>query len=190
MANWYVVRTNIKCEKKAERELRDAGFDVYLPEFKVERFNRKRRVTLVSTLCLFPRYLFVCLDHAGQLGIVRTCNGVEDILPGRPREAEPVPAKQVLKLRAAQENLELDDTDQGRRRRGETVKSGLEALRKRMKDRRVRIINGPFASFPGTVEVVESFTRIQVLIQIFGRDTPVELEMDQIEELASSRKAA
>lgn len=189
MSQWFVIRTNIKCEHKALGELRQAGIDAYLPEFKIERLNRRLRKKVVSTLCLFPRYLFVCIEHMGQLRTISLCNGVEDILPGFPRPPEPVPAKAVLKLRAAQANMELDDTDEARRRRGETTKNTLEAMRKRLVGKRVRVKDGPFASFPGTVDVIDSFTRLKVLVKIFGRETPIELEMGQIEELASSRAA-
>ncbi len=183
---WYAVRCNIKCEHKAEREIRHAGFEVYLPEYKVESFNRRKRKVIVNTLCLFSRYLFVRVDYEGQLGIVRGCNGVEDILPGRPRQAEPVRASDVLSLRQAQVEMRLDDTTAARRSRGETTRNTLAALRRRLKNQRVRITDGPFASFPGTVDEIQSLDRLRVLIQIFGRDTPVDLEMGQFEELAGA----
>jgi transcriptional antiterminator NusG len=186
---WFVVRTNIKCEHKALNELQHLGIEVYLPEYKIERFNRRLRVSVVSTLCLFPRYLFANMspDH---LGAARACNGVEDVLPGRPRMPEPVSTADVLALRDAQDRMLLDDTDAARRRRGISNKNTLEALRKRLKDKRVRVIDGPFASFPGTIEAVDSLERLKVTIEIFGRPTPVELEFGQIEELAESRRAA
>lgn len=181
---WYAVRTNIKSEHKAVREIRAKGFDVYLPEYKVERFNRKKRVSIVNTLCLFPRYLFVEVATPGDLGTIRSCNGVEEFLPGRPREPEPVPAKDVLELRMAQAELKLDDTDEARRRRGETTRNTLAALRRRLKGKPVRVTEGPFASFPATVQRVHSAERLRVLIEIFGRETPVDLEFGQFEELA------
>lgn len=187
---WYVVRCKIKGEHKAERELRLAGFEAYLPEYKIERLNRRLRKKVISTLCLFPRYLFVRVDEAGQLGYVLGTAGVDDVLPGRPHEPQPVPAHDVIGLRDAQAALKLDDTDEARRRRGQTTKSSLAALRKRLRNKRVRVTDGPFSSFPGTVERVESLERLRVIIDIFGRETPVELELGQIEELAQRREAA
>jgi transcriptional antiterminator NusG len=182
--SWYVVRTNIKCEQKALKELQHAGIEGYLPEYKIERYNRRLRIAVVSTLCLFPRYLFAKME-AEQIGSAKACNGVEDVLPGRPRLPEPVSAADVLALRDAQERMLLDDTDAARRRRGVTGKNTLAAMRKRLKDKRVRVTDGPFTSFPGTVEVVESLERLKVAIDIFGRQTLVELEFGQIEEMAA-----
>jgi len=183
---WYCIRTNIKCEQKALREIRALGFEVYLPEYKVERFNRRKRVSVVNTLCLFPRYMFVEVPSAGDLGRIKGCNGVEEFLPGRPLEPQPVPTADVLALRKAQADLKLDDTDEARRHRGETTRNTLAAMRRRLKNKRVRITDGPFATFPGTVEKIHSLERLRVMIEIFGRPTPVELEVDQFEELAGA----
>lgn len=185
MGHWYAIKTKAKGEREALRDLTKAGFEAYLPEYQIERLNRRLRKKIVTTLCHFPRYLFVVMDEPSQLSTVLGCKGVLDMLPGRPYQPQPVPAKDVLELRDAQARHLLDDTDQARKLRGETVKNTLAGMRKRLTTKPVRIKDGPFLSFEGEVEAVHSLERLRVIIDIFGRKTPVELEMGQIEELAA-----
>ena len=185
MAKWFVIETRPKAERKAASELRKAGIaDAYVPEYLRERFNKRRKVRQITTLCHYPRYILAFLDPQ-DFGALRSCNSIIDVLPGFPLDPVPIKAKDVEALRDAQARHLFDDTDQGRRARGETVKNTLAAMRKRLKGKRVRVKDGPFTSFPGTVEAVHSLERLRVTIEIFGQATPVELESGQIEELAA-----
>jgi len=184
MSDWYVIKSKPKAERKALREIEKLGIEAYLPEYKIERMNRRLRVRKVTTLCHFPRYLFVFAE-ASQFATIRSCDGVADVLPGFPMAPVPVPTKDVLELRAAQADMAFDDTDQARRHRGETVKNTLQAMRKRLRDKRVRVTDGPFRGFSAKVEAVHSLDRLRVAIDLLGRETAVELESGQIEELAA-----
>jgi transcriptional antiterminator NusG len=185
---WFVLEVRPKAERKALTELRKAGIvDAYCPEYKIERFNRRRKVRIVTTLCHFPRYIFAQLEGR-DFGALRGCNSIIDVLPGYPHPPmalSKVDVKALDDLRDAEAKHLLDDTDQGRRARGETVKNTLEAMRKRLKGKKVRVKDGPFTSFPGTVDVIHSLDRLTVLIDIFGRPTPVDLQVGQYEEMAA-----
>jgi transcription termination/antitermination protein NusG len=182
---WFVLEVRPKAERKALTELRKAGIvDAYCPEYKIERFNRRRKVSIVTTLCHFPRYIFAQLEGR-DFGALRSCNSIIDVLPGYPHHPMPVAAKDIEAIRDAEANMVFDDTDEARRRRGETVKNSLKAMRKRLKGKKIRVTDGPFTSFAGEVEAVHSLERLTVLINLFGQDTPVELEHGQIEELAA-----
>ncbi len=182
--NWYAIKTRPKMERKAEQEMRKAGIEAYLPEYQIERFNKRLKIRKITTLCHFPRYLFARLSSS-DFGKLRDCQGVLDVLPGYPMVPQTVPAKDVEALRDAQANHLFDDTDYARRLRGETVKNSLSAMRKRLKGKKVRVKDGPFTSFAGTVDAVHSLERLTVSIDLLGRETPVELESGQIEELAA-----
>lgn len=184
MGHWYAIKTKPKSERLARDEIAKLVHDVYLPEYEIERFNRRKRVSIVNRLCHFPRYMFAELE-AEHFSKVLACRGVADILPGFPMAPQPVPAKYVHDLRAAQEAHLFDDTDRARRLRGETVKNTLDAMRKRLAQKPVRVKDGPFLSFEGEVEAVHSLQRLTVLIESMGRSIPVELDMGQIEELAA-----
>lgn len=179
---WYAVRTAVRAERKALRELRLAGIEAYLPEYKIERFNRRKRISIVTTLCLFPGYLFARLS-GGQFAAARSCKGVTDMLPGFPHEPVPMKAGDIAVLRAAQDDMKLDDTDEARRHRGETVKNTVEAMRKRLRDKQVRITEGPFLGHVADVEEVQAIDRIRVTLSLFGRPTEVTLDAGHVQEV-------
>jgi len=181
MAEWYALRTRAKGEREALRQLERAGFEAYLPQYRIERFNRRLRVRRTLTLCHFPRYLFVLMERLEDTSKVLACTPVLELLPGRPHPPQPVPARDVLALRDAEARQLFDDTDAARRLRGETTRNSLAAMKKRLSGKTVRVAAGPFTSFAGTVEAVESLDRLKVLLDLFGRPTPVELRAEQVE---------
>lgn len=190
---WYVVRTNIKCEDKAERNLRQLGYGTYAPWQRFERLNRRKRVWVQHQLRLTPRYLFL---DTGDLrreqtpwGIIRASEGVEKVLDNKglpiPLGAEEVEALHAIM--AAERDYAFDETRAGKLHRREIGKTKKETTRMRFPTGvKVRINDGPFASFGGEVTNVNGRGHLLVLTEIFGRLTAVELEAGQVEKLASA----
>lgn len=186
---WYVVRTNIKCEEKAERNLAAAGFRTYAPWQKFERLNRRKRVWVQHEMRLAPRYLF--LETSGEVPwySIRSCEGVESILgvEGRPIRLNGVQTAQLEAIMAAERDFAFDETRAGKLHRREIGKTKKETTKMRFPvGSKVRISDGPFTSFNGEITNVNGRGHLTVLASIFGRMTPVELEPGQVEKLASA----
>lgn len=190
---WYVIRTNIKCEDKAERNLRDAGFRTYAPWQKFERLNRRKRVFIQHEMRLAPRYLFLDTgllprDHT-PWGVIRGCEGVEHVLGvnGLPLALGPQDVSALTAIMAAERDFAFDETRAGKLHRREIGKTKKETTRMRFPvGSKVRINDGPFATFGGEITNVNGRGHLLVMTTIFGRLTPVELEAGQVEAIASA----
>lgn len=190
---WYVVRTNIKCEDKAERNLRQLGYGTYAPWQKFEKWNRRKNVHIVRQVRLAPRYLFLDTGrlhlHETPWGLIRACEGVESLL-GINGQPHPLSGEEVVALNMimeAEAGHAFDETREGKLYRREIGKTKKETTRmKYPAGTKVRINNGPFAQFEGEVTNVTGRGMIEVITMLFGRLTPVELEPTQLEKLASA----
>lgn len=196
-AGWYVVAMLSRQERRAAAALNRAGFGVYLPERKVEAQHRRTKKWQEHTELVLSGYGFVEFplvpDHEwfdrgarptwhalmscrGVLAPLGTVDEAGELQPVR------ISSRLVERVMADQANMLLDDTREARRRNGVDA---LEEKRIEWAGAAVRVTNGPFASFPGVVEVVDSLDKLQVLISMFGRDTPVHLDFAQVERMAA-----
>ncbi len=119
--HWYVVRSTVRGEAKAANEIRLAGFDVYWPRMRCERWNKRRNVYTELERSLLPGYLFVGFQpKATHFGFVRSCEGVARLLEvdGEP---VPVPASDIEAIFISEINLEFDDTRRARKHREESL---------------------------------------------------------------------
>lgn len=168
-ANWYVVHTYSGYENKVATDLAktvenngltELVLDIQVPvEEVVEIKNGKRRVVPRK---VFPGYVLVNMVMTDQTWyIVRNTRGVTGFVgPG----SKPIPLTQ--------------DEVQRMLSGGTTVKIDLAVGDK------VRILSGTLENFTATIDEVNTATQmIRVMVEMFGRLTPVELEVCQVERI-------
>ncbi len=172
-ARWYVVHTYSGHENKvkmslekqiAAHNLEDMIEDILIPtEEKVEPKGGQRKVVQKK---IFKGYIFIRMEMTNETWyIVRNTAGVTGFI-GDGSRPTPLSEQEV--------NFILK-------------RMGLEAPRISVnfdKGEGVRVLFGPFADYTGVVKEVDlAREKVVVLLSLFGRDTPVELEFDQIEKI-------
>lgn len=169
---YFVAQTHQGFERRARDRLADQGLDVYAPLEEVERTRRGKVTTAIRPV--LPRMLFVGVprDEDGWIKAIKDTPGIADLLRFGERyvEIRPVKDKPHPLQEFADELADDEEPDEMR---------GLPYL-----GEQVRVADGPFASFNGIVEEVDGRTqRLKVSVDIFGRPTPVALELAQVERM-------
>jgi transcription antitermination factor NusG len=190
---WFVVRVKGGMADGIFAELREAGYDVYLPRRRYDKTNRRLRIIAERSEPLMPNYVFVVHPRPDQTADdwteVRGINGVVGPLKGAIGPLL-IPASVIEVMMTAEFEGIYDDTKSAKRARGETGRNRLE---QRFEiGRQFRVTEGPFASFFAEVETLTHDDRVKALVNIFGRMTPVEFEPDHLEDppKKGKRKAA
>lgn len=172
-AKWFIVHTYSGHEDRVSKTLRqriqslgfeDRIFDIIVPKRNTIKVSGGKKESVKEKI--FPGYIIVrmILDNESWL-LVRTTQGVTSFI-GTGNKPTPISEKEVEAIRKFM-NLE-------------------EPLYKAsfVKGEAVKIIDGPFADFLGTIdEIDETKGRLKVLVSIFGRETPVELDFLQVTKL-------
>ncbi len=176
---WYVVHTYSGYENKvrsnmgnvvASRGIEDRVFEVVIPMEDVVEFKGGKKVTVQKKV--FPGYLLVRCDLDDDTwGAIRNTPGVTGFVgPG----TKPTP----LSRREVENILQV---------KVEGTETSTKRSRPRLEyevDETVRVKEGPFADFSGQIaEINEDQLKLKVLVNIFGRETPVELEFSQVAKL-------
>ena len=173
--HWYAVHTYSGHEKKVktniERRADTMGLkgkvvQILVPTEKEPRVRQGKKSEIDRKV--FPGYVFVEMvldDNTWYL--VKSTTGVIGFVG----DTKPTPVKNS-EIRAIQQALEESET-----------KPILQA--KWEVGQAVRVNAGPFADFTGSIQEINApKDKVKVLISIFGRDTPVELEFSQIEKIS------
>lgn len=171
---WFVVQTNIKCEDKATRNIRAAGYRVYMPKMKKTIIHHRTKEPINRYFKLFNRYLFIGM-HDGAFGTIRKCEGVETILgidlDGRPCE---IPRATIERFMKAQRRGDFNHISPTSKKLRAKTKFPLGSRLKVKTDH-------PFGGFYGQVTKIKGKGVVQAQIELFGRLVPVELDVDDID---------
>ncbi len=177
--SWYVVHTYAGYENKvksnlesriASMNMEDRIFECVIPMEDVIEFKGGKRVTVQKKV--FPGYLLVrCELDDDSWRVVRNTPGVTGFVG---LGAKPTP----LSRREVESILQVQP-------------EGTEGTARKAKPRAmfevgetVRVREGPFADFSGSIaEINDDQMKLKVLVNIFGRETPVELEFSQVAKL-------
>ncbi len=179
---WYVVHTQSGYEKKVKQNLeaRTASMnmdgrihEVVIPMEDVVEFRQGKKVVVQKKM--FPGYLLVrCRLDDDSWFVIRNTPGVTGFV-GQGSKPSPLPRREV-------ETFLQVKTDED-----PTTATGQKKTRTRKlydMGETVRVKEGPFADFSGEViEINEDQLKVKVLVNIFGRETPVELEFAQVAKL-------
>jgi transcriptional antiterminator NusG len=178
--NWYVLRAISGQEKKIktyiENELARQSLSEFVPEILIptekiyEMRNGKKRVREKN---FFPGYIIISADltKGEVLHVITSMPGVIGFL-GNSEGNSKVP----VALRQSEINRILGRVDEAAQEE-ETPSMSF------IKGESVKVVDGPFSGFIGTVEeVFDEKKKLNVVVKIFGRSTPVELSYAQVEK--------
>ena len=171
---WYIVHAYSNFEKKVAESIReqaksqgleDCFSEILVPTEDVVEIRRGRKVNAERKF--FPGYVLVKMDLSDEAyHLIKNTPKVTGFL-GSGSKPMPVSEKEVARIIGA--------IEEGVERPKPTIMFEIGET--------VRVIDGPFASFNGSVEQVdEERARLRVTVSIFGRATPVELEYAQVEK--------
>ena len=173
---WYIVHAHSNFEKKvaasireqaAQRGLEEKFDEILVPTENVVEVRKGRKVNAERKF--FPGYVLVKCDLSDDIyHLIKNTPKVTGFLGA---DKKPVP---------------ISDAE-ANRIKGQ-VADGVERPKASISfeiGESVRVADGPFASFNGTIEEIdEGRSRVKVAVSIFGRATPVELEYTQVEKVA------
>ena len=185
---WYVLHTYSGYEKRVKTNvesrvasfgMEDKIFQVEVPMEEVEKHTEKGKK--VITRVRVPGYVLIrMLPDENARRIVRETEGVTGFV-GPTKDPAPLSRKEVVSMMApmiASEALKkAGDKPAAAKKRKLEVSYAVGD--------QVTVTDGPFTTMPAVVSDVEPTTqKLTVLVSIFGRDTPVELDFNQVEKLA------
>ena len=176
---WYVVRAVSGQENKIktyiENEISRLGMDnfveqILVPQEKVVQIRNGKKVTKDKTY--FPGYIMIKANLAGEIPhIIKSVTNVIGFL-GETKGGEPIPMRQseVNRMLGKVDELSLQDE--------------TDIIIPFIHGENFKVIDGPFNGFDGTIEKInEEKRKLEVMVRIFGRKTPLELSYMQVDKI-------
>ena len=177
--SWYVVHTQSGYENKVKSNIEsrissmgmeDSIFEVVIPMEDVIDFKGGKKVVVQRKV--YPGYLYLrCFLDDRSWDVIRNTPGVTGFVGGA---GKPLPLSRSDVEAALSEPDEVGGVAPAKQRPRLEYEVGDS----------VRVRQGPFADFSGQIaEINEDQLKVKVLVNIFGRETPVELEFSEIAKL-------
>ncbi len=172
---WYVVRaisgkeTKVKeyLESEIKRlKLEDQILQVLIPKEKVYQIRKGKKVSKERNY--FPGYVLIEADLSGE--VAHIIKNVPNVLG-------------FLGTRGAPDPIRPDEVKRILGKVDELAEQGEEVNVPFIVGETVKVIDGPFNSFSGIIEEInEEKKKLKVMVKIFGRKTPLELNFMQVEK--------
>ncbi len=171
---WYILQTSAGYEARVklliEKELKLQGQDAFVEEIFIpseevtsKKNDKTRKVTY------YPGYIFIKMIISPDLiSLLRGINRVSGFIGGTKENPVFVPESEINKiLDQIQNGIKQTEADS-------TFQVGDKII----------VIEGPFAEFNGTIDNVDKeHSKLSVLVNIFGRPTPLELSFDKVKPI-------
>jgi len=188
---WYVLSVNlqgiekvkeniekrIKREEEKDEEIKGRVLEILLPMKEVVTVKGGKKITKVKPV--YGGYIFVEIQHdEDEIKDRRIFNKLIEIITSVPGVRRFVGSGGVPEPLSEEEVKNIKEVTSSLGKEKPKLEHSFE------RGTAVRIISGPFNHFVGVVEDVnEEKARLRVMVAIFGRSTPVELEFDQVEKI-------
>lgn len=178
MKNWYVLKTISGRENKVKEYIQDEikyqGLDdclgnIVIPMEKVIQIKNGKKIQKEKVY--YPGYVMIEVDLVGEVPhIIKNINGVISFLSAT-KGGEPVP------MRKSEVNRMLGRMD--------AIAEDVDMVNiPFVVGETVKVVDGPFNNFNGVIEEVnEDKRKLKVMVSIFGRKTPLELNYMQVEKI-------
>jgi transcriptional antiterminator NusG len=175
---WYCLRVVSGKERKIreyiELEVKRNAWDtiitqIIVPTEKVYKIRNGKKV--VQEKNFFPGYILVEMEEGKFTGeMISTINNTTNVIHFLGKD-NPIPMREV------EVNRILGKVD-------EVLEGGSVSVEPFIVNETVKIIDGPFNEFEGVIEeIYDEKKRLKVIVKVFGRRTPVELNFTQVEKI-------